>query len=197
MGFNSKYHKDRLPKQIVRYMQNMKQPITSLDAVQETLNLARQCADECDQKYSTVTYYLNTAKPAFQIQATENPLYENIFIMPGPFHIEMAFFKAIGKLIAEPGGPSMLMETSAPTAESMNGLLEGKNFNRCKQIHPLLALAFEVLHFTTFIETFGHKDEITDILSRLHEESGEEYWETIETTSIFQQTELAYKEYSE
>ena len=109
-GFQLEYCEDRLPKQIVQYMQNLKQPITSLDAVQETLNLTRRCTDECDHRYGIVTYDLNAAKTAFQIQATENPLYENIFIMSGPFHTEMAFFKAIGKLIAESGGPSMLTE---------------------------------------------------------------------------------------
>ena len=65
VGFNSKYHEDRIPKQIVRYMPNMIQPITSLDTVQETLKLTRLCAKECNQKYGIVTYDLNAAKPAF------------------------------------------------------------------------------------------------------------------------------------
>ena len=170
VGFNSKYHEDRIPKQIVRYMPNMIQPITSLDTVQETLKLTRLCAKECNQKYGIVTYDLNAAKPAFQIQATENPLYDDIFIMLGPFHIELTFFKAIGKLIAESGGPSLLTETSVLNGGSVHGFLEGKNYNRCKKLHPILALAFEILHINAFLETFGHKDEITDILSRLNEE---------------------------
>ena len=125
VGFNSKYHEDRIPKQIVRYMPNMIQPITSLDTVQETLKLTRLCAKECNQKYGIVTYDLNAAKPAFQIQATENPLYDDIFIMLGPFHIELTFFKAIGKLIAESGGPSLLTETSVLNEGLVHGFLKG------------------------------------------------------------------------
>ena len=145
----------------------MRQPITSLDVIQETLVLTQRCAEECRQQYGVVTYDLNAAKPAMQIQATEKPKYDNVFIMPGVFHVEMAFFKALGKLIEDSGGPAMLTESDVVATGSLNGFLSGKHFNRCKRLHPILGLALEVLHFQAFIESYDKKDELTVIIEKL------------------------------
>ena len=59
IGFNSMFYKDKLPKQKIRYMPNLKEPITSLSVVRQTLVTT--------QKYGLVTYDLNAAKPAMQI----------------------------------------------------------------------------------------------------------------------------------
>ena len=129
VGFNAKYYVDNLPKQVVLYMPSMKHPITSLSVVQETLRMTQRCAQECNQKYGVVSYDLNAAKPALKIQATEKPQYDDVFIMPGAFHIEMAFFKAVGKLIAESGGPNMLTDCGVLAPGSLRGFLEGKHFS--------------------------------------------------------------------
>ena len=44
--------------------------------------------------------------------------------MLGAFHIEMAFFKALGKLISESGGADMLTDTGVLAPGSLNGFLE-------------------------------------------------------------------------
>lgn len=163
VGFNAIFYKDELPKQEVRYMPNLKEPISSSSVVRQTLQTTQKCAEECNQDYRLVTYDLNAAKPAMQIQARESPTFDKIFIMMGAFHIEMAFFKALGKLIAESGGTDMLTETGVFAPGSLNGFLTGKHFNRCKRLHPLLALAFESLHFKAFLQTCGFKEELPDI----------------------------------
>ena len=163
VGFNARNYSDSLPKQEVRYMPNIKEPITSLSVIRETLLITQRCATECDQKYGIVSYDLNAAKPAMQIQATEKPRFDNVFVMLGAFHVEMAFFKALGKLVTESGGGDILTETGVLAPGSLNGFLTGKHFNRCKRIHPLLALAFEILHFNGFQETYERKEEL-DIL---------------------------------
>jgi len=91
VGFNARFYKDELPKQEVRYIPNLKEPIASLSVVRQTLQTTQRCAEECSQNYDLATYDLNAAKPALQIQARESPLFDNIFIMSGAFHIEMAF----------------------------------------------------------------------------------------------------------
>ena len=97
VGYNAKNYEDKLPKQEVRYMPNLRQPIASLDVIQETLITAQRCAKECEQKFGIVTYDLNAAKPAMQIQATEKPQFDDVFIMPGVFHIERHFLKRSGR----------------------------------------------------------------------------------------------------
>ena len=154
IGFNAIGYQDHLPKQEVRYMPNLRHPITSLDVIHETLVTAQKCALECEQQYAVVSYDLNAAKPAMQIQVAEIPKFDNVFIMPGTFHIEMALFKAIGKIISDSGGPDMLTDTDVLAPGSLNGFLSGRHFNRCKRLHPIFALAFEILHFKAFLKTY-------------------------------------------
>ena len=69
----------------------------------------QRLAEECNKESIVVTYDLAIAKLTMQIQTKEAPLYDNIFIAMGTFHIEMTFFSAIGKYIEESGVPYILM----------------------------------------------------------------------------------------
>ena len=78
-----------------------------------------------------------------QIQAEEKPTFDNILISLGSFHLEIAFFfSALGKIIEESGGPHILEK-----------VLRGKSYKRCKRMHELLAIAFEILHFESCLTT--------------------------------------------
>ena len=47
----------------------------------------------------------------------------------------------------------MLTDSGVLAPGSLNGILQGKHFNRCRRLHPILALALEILHFQAFMET--------------------------------------------
>ena len=193
VGFMSKYYVDNLPQQVVRYLPNMRQPITGLDVIQETLVLTQRYAQECRQPYGVVSYDLNAAKPAMQMQATEKPKYDNVFIMPGVFHVDMAFFKALGKLIEDSGGPTMLIETDVLATGSLNGFLSGKHFNRCKRLHPILGLALEILHFQVFID---EKDELKAMTDKLSLTSRDDL-EVVLASEVFIRCVSSYTTYTE
>ena len=81
VGFNAKLTTDKLPRQEVHYMPNLRQPITSLDVINQTLITTQRCVRECNQEYGVVSYDLNAAKPAMQIQAAEKPKFDDVFVM--------------------------------------------------------------------------------------------------------------------
>ncbi|GFY58280.1 uncharacterized protein TNIN_444071 [Trichonephila inaurata madagascariensis] len=64
----------------------------------------------------------------------------------------MAFFKAIGVFINECGLSHMMIESNIIASGSVNGLVEGKHFNHCKPLHPLMALGLQMLHFDHFLK---------------------------------------------
>lgn len=103
---------------------------TSSAVVAETLKMAKIIAQETNQEVITVTYDLAVAKMAYQIQSTEAPTYNNVFIQLGVFHIEMAYFKAVGKFIEESGCVDILVENELLAAGLVKGLITGKHFNR-------------------------------------------------------------------
>ncbi len=155
IGFNSTITKDTMPQQRVGYMKNICKPITQLNVIAETLKQTMQVAEECSQEYGIVTYDLAAAKPAIQMQAEESPLYDNVFVCFGVFHITLAYFAGIGFVKAESGGTEILVETGVLASRSLNGFLAGKHYNRCKRLHPLLANDMRTLHLKSFLAENG------------------------------------------
>ncbi|GFU73164.1 uncharacterized protein TNCV_1268041 [Trichonephila clavipes] len=80
----------------------------------------------------------------------------------------MAFFKAIGDFINEWGLSYMMIESNIIASGSVDGLVEGKHFNRCKRLHPLMALGLKMLYFDHFLDNiefnFLKKQVIDDLL---------------------------------
>ena len=56
-----------------------------------------------------------------QMQVTESPTYDNIFITFGTFHISMAYFTVLGSLIDWSGGPAVLTESDILAPGSRGG----------------------------------------------------------------------------
>ena len=121
-------------------------------------------SSECGKHNIAVTFDLAIAKLALQIQAEESPEFDNIFVTLGSFHIELAFFNACGKVSSESGALHILNESLILAAGSTNGFIKGKNHNRCKRIHELLSLAFEILHFQSYLAKTPDSEEVLDII---------------------------------
>ena len=109
-----------------------------------TLKISLKIKDKAIRDSISVTYDLAIKKIALQVQAEEKPAFDRIFISLGSFHIEMAFFPAIGKVIAEPSGPYILSEYDVLAKGSLRSFLTGKHYNRCKRLHQILSLAIEI-----------------------------------------------------
>ena len=122
---------------------------TSYTVVAETLKRSLQIANESKRDSLCVTFDLAIAKMAIKIQQEESPTYDRLFINFGAFHMEMAFFHAIGKYIELSGGPEILSASEIISSDSLGGFISGTHFNRCKRIHPLLYAAF--LHMEEFL----------------------------------------------
>ena len=61
------------------------------DMVKETMVRSQQVSKKCKQRYTIVTYDLAVAKIAKKIQSDESPLFDDMVIMFGSFHIELSF----------------------------------------------------------------------------------------------------------
>ncbi|CAH1114941.1 unnamed protein product [Psylliodes chrysocephalus] len=73
---------------------------TFYNIVYETLAIVKEVADQCHQDQIIVTYDLAIAKMAMHIQSVENPKFNGLFINLGGFHMQLAFFKAVGKAVS-------------------------------------------------------------------------------------------------
>ena len=148
-------------KQKIFYLPPIKQSPTSHSVVLETMKRPQQLAKESKIKEIAVTYDLAIAKVAMQIQAKESPRFHNLFIAMGTFHLEMAFFNALGKYIEESGGPYILVESGVIASNSVKNFLNLNSYNRRKRLHGLLSLTREILHYDSFLENIGSESHMS------------------------------------
>ena len=85
----------------VWYLPQINLSPTSNTVVIETLKIAQKIAKGSNRDEISITYDLAIAKLAFKIQSEESPRFDNVFVLLESFHIEMAFFHALGKFIEE------------------------------------------------------------------------------------------------
>ena len=118
-------------------------------------------ANEIGQDFAVVTYDLNIAVKAYSIQAIESPMFDKLLIMLGNFHIELAFFGAVGTYINGSGIEYILTEADILAEGSIMGFLKGKFYNRCKRIHPLLANVMEKKLYERYLNEIAEEELIS------------------------------------
>lgn len=169
--FNSKYYTDTNPRQKVAYLQPINKSPVSNAVIQKTMNIALEIAKECSQKNLIVVYDMAIAIKAFKIQSELAPSpFDDLFIFIGPFHTELSYFKAVGKLIVDSGICSLLVQSGLLANGSVNGFLTGKHFNRCKTLHPVVSVTFKALHFRKFLSEKHDEDLEADLINVLNEQ---------------------------
>ena len=194
-GFNAGFHQDALPEQNVYYMPNLDKAPTKDNIVAETMRISKRCAEECGQTYALVTYDLDVAKKAHKILVTDQPEFDDVFIMFGVFHIQICHFRSIGKMIAQTDGSELLIESGVLASISLRRLIECYNFNRCKRLHQMFALAMEILHFRQFLSEYPEKDQVFDELKVFKFSTPMEI-DTLCDSDTFRDVYRAYDEYT-
>ena len=175
-GFFSQFVHDSLPVQRITYMDPIPQSPTRNDVVRETMKRSLQVAYETNQEYTVVTYDLAVALKAYLIQSIEAPLFDRLLIMLGNFHLELAFYGAIGTYVNDSGAEYLLTECEVLAEGSLNGFIKGKHYKRCSRIHQILAVVMERKLYESFLTTVSEevKDDVSSLLRELIPEAATE-----------------------
>lgn len=152
-GFNSQIMTDDSPRQLISYLTPINDSPTNNSVVLATMQQCMSVLQELNQEYMQVTYDLAIAKIALQLQTTEGNTFQKLFIHLGAFYIMMSYFKAIGKVINDCGLTTIMVDSEILASGSVSGFIEGKHFNRCKRLHPMMALGLQILHFRSFLKS--------------------------------------------
>ena len=81
----------------------------------------------------------------------------------------MSYFKAIGKVINDCGLSTIMVESEMLASGSVSSFIEGKHFNRCKRLHPMMALGLQIMHFRSFLthKNIQISEDIIEEIERL------------------------------
>ena len=164
-AWNSLVYTDGLPQQKIGYLENIEHPSTQYNVIKLTLEKSLNVLEECGQDYLAVTYDLATAKLAIRIQEQESPRFNKLFVLLGNFHLEGSYFGALGYIIDCSGITDILVDKGLIGPASLKGFCQGKHYNRCIRLHPLMYSALISIHFDQFItDTNPLSDRILTLL---------------------------------
>ena len=194
-GFISKYSEENRTKSLITYMDPIGLPPTRNDVVQETMVRTLQIAEKMNQSYGIASYDLAVALKAYAIQSIQAPKFDKLIILVGNFHLEMAFFGAIGTYIIDSGIEYVLTESGVLAAGSLTGFLKGKFYNRCTRIHQIIATVMEKLLFEKFKSTLTSDDERQLELILSIENGNEEILDQADNAEIFKKILDKYDEF--
>ena len=185
-GFYSQYSYDAMPQQKICYMDPISSPPTRNDVVRETMKRSMKVALESKQEYGIFIYDLAVALKAYSIQALDSPDFDKLLILLGNFHLELAFYGAVGTFIMDSSVQHLLTESGILAEGSLMGFLKGKYYNRCVRVHQILSLAMEIKIYQCFFSTLAEdrKEDIKDILQSVPE-STDDLEEFLTSNSVF------------
>lgn len=166
-GYLSLFFKDDLPQHIVSYLKPISLSPTRNDVVKETMVRSLKIAEETTQDFIVVTYDLAVALKAYSIQSLESPHFDNLLILLGNFHLELALFGALGTFVQESGIEFLLTESGTLAEGSLPAFLKGKIYNRCTRLHQIVANALEKLLFEKYLSTTVSQDDSNALLETL------------------------------
>jgi hypothetical protein len=78
--------------------------------------------------------------------------------MLGNFHIELAFYGALGSYIDGSWIEYILTESGVLAEGSVMGFLKGKFYNRCARLHELVATVMEQKLYASFYRSLTEDD---------------------------------------
>ena len=160
----SQFVVDPLPLQRLCYNDPISRSSTSNDVVRETMVRTLKIAHEVNQEFAVVTSDLAIASRAYAIQAIEASRFDKLLILLGNFHVELAFFRAVGTFLNGSGIEVVLTESGVLAEGSLIGFIKGKFYNRCQRIHELAAIVLERFLFERFSSTLSNKEKHTLLL---------------------------------
>ena len=146
----------QIPKSTVTilvYLPPIPKAITEYGTFFEMFYTARELRLQSNMRYCHITLDIGAAMKAYQVVWNNPEIWTDIIIHPGDFHAMMAFFGVIGCYIKGSGFEEILFELDLCSSGSINGVISGKQYNRCWYIHEAFSEALSRIFIEQFITT--------------------------------------------
>ena len=90
---------------------------------------------------------------ALEIIWKQQQQFKSVVFKMGDFHVACVFLAVLGKRFGDAGLRDLLIESRIVGSGSLNGVLEGRHYNRALRTHKIVLEALMRLHWQTFIQS--------------------------------------------
>ena len=158
-GFNHLLSEVEVPPQsVIGYLPVIDGSPTEMNTVLTILQRSVQIADKLNLE--TVVLVMDQAIycKAQIIRWRNAQFMKRLVIRLGAFHTAMSFLGCIGKRFRDAGLQDILIESEVVAAGSVNGVLNGKHYNRAVRAHKLMSDALHQLRLDAFMQSVTEEE---------------------------------------
>ena len=140
-GFNAVASNQKIPpKSVVGYCPLIDASPTELSTVYTWLTKSLEMATQLNLDDTVVVLDQAIYAKALEVVWKQKEKFNSIVLRMGSFHITCVFLSVMGKRFKDGGLRDLLLESTLVGSGSLNGVLEGKHYNRALRTHKVSAI---------------------------------------------------------
>ncbi|KAL9951848.1 hypothetical protein ACROYT_G044583 [Oculina patagonica] len=152
-GFNMVVNRNDVPcKSVVGYCQLIDASPTELSTVYTLLKKSVTMANRLGLDDTVIVLDQAIYAKALEVVWKQQQEFKSVVLMMGDFHVACVFLAVIGKRFGDAGLRDLLTESRIIGSGSLNGVLEGKHYNRALRIHKVVLEALMRLNWQAFMQ---------------------------------------------
>ena len=170
-GFNSMLYSENAPTvSLVGYCPVIEASPTELDTVYTLLKRSVAMGKKLGQDDIIIEMDQAIYAKAQEIVLQKNREFENVVLRMGSFYVITTFLAVLGKRYADAGLVDILIESGVFAYGSMNGVLEGRHYNRAIRAHKIVLETLFRLKWKAFIHWLHLRGSKLDALADFEEQ---------------------------
>lgn len=171
-GFNIHMRKDiSIKEDILCYLPTINAPATELTTAFEILNQTEAIRTELQLPVISIVVDQAIYAKVSEIAWKHRDKYANVIIRMGAFHIICNALAVLGKRFMDAGLRDICIESGIVAEGSINGVLEGKMYNRAVRVHKLVYESLMRLIWEQFVSQLNENEQeyvkVQNFLSQL------------------------------
>lgn len=161
-GFNIVAKRNDVPgKSIVGYCQLIDASPTELSTVYTLLKKSVAMANLLGLDDTVIVLDQAIYAKALEVIWKQQQEFKSVVLMMGDFHVACVLLAVIGKRFGDAGLRDLLIESRIIGTGSLNGVLEGKHYNRALRTHKIVLEALMRLNWQAFIQCNRESPDIS------------------------------------
>ena len=140
-----------ISEDVVGYLHTINAPATELNTVFEILNQSERIRKELLLEAIVVVMDQALFAKAAEIAWKQKELFPNILLRMGTFHTICNALSILGKRFRDAGLKDICIEAGIVAEGSINGVLDGKHYNRAVRVHKYIYEALMRLAWEEFL----------------------------------------------
>ena len=163
-AFSAKLNKENIPlPSNVGYCQAIDASATEMSTIYTALCKSIRMGEQLGQEDIVIVFDLAIYAKAVEIIWKRQEEMNKVVIRMGAFHITCTLLAVIGKRFGDVGLANLMTESGIIGMGSVNGVLNGKQYNRAVRMNKILYEAFWSIRWESFCKWLENSRQVVDV----------------------------------